>query len=293
MHMTIVQPGPLTSVQDAGRFGYLAYGVGESGVMDHDSYQKANALVGNKHGEAVLEATLMGPAIQFDEEAVIAYMGADMQARTEEFMLERGRPYRIEPGQTVTFGMAKNGVRAYISVAGGINVPKVMDSRATNMKCKIGGFEGRKLAANDVLPVADQKRSILKTKVLLKRRIEPAIYEKTKRVHVVLGPQEEYFTPEGIKTFLKTEYVVSPESDRMGIRLGGAVIEGRDGMDIISDGIVFGSVQVTSAGLPIILMADHQTTGGYAKIATVLTEDLAVLAQAAPGDRICFEEVTL
>ena len=157
MKIQIINPGPLTSVQDAGRFGYMEYGITSSGVMDMDAYRTVNKLVGNHEGEAVLEATLMGPTFQVSGEGLIAFYGADMPATLDGAPLERGKAYLVKDGQTVAFGMAKSGVRAYIAFAGGIDVPVVMGSRSTNMKCEIGGYQGRKLAAADILPIADPK----------------------------------------------------------------------------------------------------------------------------------------
>ena len=282
MKIQIINPGPLTSVQDAGRFGYMEYGITSSGVMDMDAYRTVNKLVGNHEGEAVLEATLMGPTFQVSGEGLIAFYGADMPATLDGAPLERGKAYLVKDGQTVAFGMAKSGVRAYIAFAGGIDVPVVMGSRSTNMKCEIGGYQGRKLAAADILPIADPKEGRKKWEKLMKQSVPAKDYPSQISVRVVLGPQDDYFTKKGLDTFLHTGYQVSPQSDRMGIRFLGEAIEGVSSMDIVSDGITFGSIQITSEGLPIILMADHQTTGGYAKIATVITEDLCKLAQARP-----------
>lgn len=294
MIMTILQAGPLTTVQDTGRFGFMEYGIGSSGVMDTLAYSQANELVGNPPGEAVLEMTLMGAEIMFDEEALIAYTGADMQVVLDDGSpIERGRAYQLAKGQRIRFGIARSGVRAYLAVAGTIDVPVVMGSRSTNLKCGIGGYHGRKLQNGDVLPVSIRKDSELQIRKLLCRQIKQPDYEKEKRIRVVLGPQEDMFREEGIRTFFQEAYTVSTESDRMGIRLLGEAVLAKAKTDIISDGIVFGSIQITSAGLPIIMMADHQTTGGYAKIATVIKEDLPVLAQARPGDLIQFEKVEI
>ncbi len=291
MKIQIINPGPLTSVQDAGRFGYMEYGITSSGVMDMDAYHIVNKLVGNHEGEAVLEATLMGPTFQVRGEGLFAFYGADMPATLDGVPLERGKAYPVKDGQTVAFGMAKSGVRTYIAFAGGIDVPIVMGSRSTNMKCGIGGYQGRKLAGADVLSVADPKEGEKTWEKLMKQSVPAKDYPSRISIRVVLGPQDDYFTKKGLDTFLHTAYQVSPQSDRMGIRFLGEAIEGVSSMDIVSDGITFGSIQITSEGLPIILMADHQTTGGYAKIATVITEDLCKLAQARPGDHVAFEAV--
>lgn len=290
MEIKILRAGPLTTVQDEGRFGYMEYGIGQSGVMDGDAYQRANALVGNKKGEAVLEATLMGPSLWFADDTLIAFMGADMQALIDGKPAERGKAHLVKGGQTAVFGMARNGIRCYIAVAGGIDVPRVMGSRSTDMKCKLGGFEGRRLADGDVLGTIDRRDSRRRLKALLKKRMIVPEYASEITVRVIQGPQDDCFTEKGLETFFQTAYTVSSESDRMGIRLVGEAVEGKGGMDIVSDGIAFGSVQVTTSGLPIILTADHQTTGGYAKIATVISADLPLLAQAGPGTQIRFQK---
>ena len=292
MKMHITKAGALTTVQDEGRFGYMEYGIGESGAMDRVSYQKANWLVGNENGEAALEFTFFGADIEFDGNTVIAFMGADMNAEMDGIPIKRGKAYEVTKGQKLSFGVAANGLRTYLAVAGGIDVPVVMDSRSTNLRCQMGGYCGRKLEEGDALMIGESD-ALKKRKKIKKRRSEVKTYSDQICVRAIKGPQDDYFTEEGLNTFVHTTYKMSPESDRMGIRLSGAKVESKNGMDIVSDGITFGSVQITSSGQPIILMADHQTTGGYAKIATVVKEDLQYLAQARPGNEICFKCVTL
>jgi biotin-dependent carboxylase-like uncharacterized protein len=291
--MKIIQAGPLTTIQDAGRFGYMEYGIGQSGVMDHFSYRQANQLVGNTENEAVLEMTLVGAEILFDEEVLAAYTGADMQAKIGGEKMERGRVYQIKKGQIIKFGFAKTGVRSYLAISGEIKVPVVMNSKSTDMKCGIGGFFGRKLQNRDELQVQVRKDSERRINQLMKQKIKQMDYVGVREIRVVLGPQANIFTAKGVQTFLTSEYIVSSESDRMGMRMEGPQIEGRDKTDIISDGIVFGSIQITSAGQPIVMMADHQTTGGYAKIATVIKDDLPKLAQAGPGDHVRFKKIEI
>jgi biotin-dependent carboxylase-like uncharacterized protein len=293
MKMTFLQAGPMTTIQDAGRFGYMEYGIGQSGVMDYISYQQANKLVGNPENEAVLEMTLMGAQIQVDEDVLVAYTGADMQAQIDDDKMERGQAYLVRKGQIIRFGMARTGVRAYLAIAGEIQVPVVMNSKSTDLKCKIGGYKGRKIQNNDQLTVLLRKESAKKLHQLAKQKIKQQEYDGIQIIRVILGPQENIFTSQGIQTFLDSKYTVSTESDRMGIRMEGPHIEGNGKNDIISDGIVFGSIQITSAGLPIVMMADHQTTGGYAKIATVIKEDLPKLAQARPGSQVIFQKVEI
>lgn len=279
-------PGVLTTVQDAGRFGYLASGITQSGAMDQAAYRFANALVGNRRGEAVLECTVMGPTLLFTGDAVAALAGADMNPTLDGRPVEMGKAFVIRGGQVLALGMAERGLRTYLAVAGGIDVPSVLGSRSTNIRCGMGGLAGRALQAKDVLPVGSAEGKAPG----LVRPYHPA-FPGEAVIRCIPGPQEDAFTEEGIAAFYGSAYTVTPESDRMGMRLAGPVIAAKNGSDIVSDGIVFGSIQVPKSGLPIILMADHQTTGGYAKIATAVSLDLPILAQAVPGTKIRFQRV--
>lgn len=287
MSILVKTSGPLTTVQDEGRFFYQSSGIRPSGVMDAAAYEAANALVGNMKGEAVLEMTFLGATLEFQSAAWFALTGADMQAKLDGAPVARYQAIHAEAGQTLAVGMAASGCRGYLAVRGGVDVPLVMGSRSTDVSAKLGGFEGRALKAGDVLPtlsVDDWTPTTL--------QYETPVYENTVTVRVVPGPQEEYFTAAGLDTFFSSAYEISPNSDRMGLRLEGPEIESHSGTDIVSDGIVFGSIQVPSGGVPIILMADHQTAGGYAKIGTVLSFDLPKLAQARPGDTVRFVRIS-
>ena len=288
MKLHVLSPGPMTTVQDYGRHGYVASGIGVSGVMDQDAYEAANYLVGNKHGEAVLEATLMGPSIQFDADCICAVTGADMGTKIGNKPVEPYRPFWVQSGQVLTMGYAQTGCRGYLAVQGGFDVPVVMGSRSTNLKCALGGYEGRALKAGDVLEVPDESRST----VMDRKRRQP-VYEQEVTVRVIPGPQADAFPEKGFRTLWEQSFSVSAKSDRMGLRLDGPVIETKEGSDIVSDGIALGAIQVTSGGQPIILLADRQTTGGYAKIGTVCSFDIPKLAQLKPGGIIHFEEITV
>lgn len=287
MSMEIIAPGLLTTVQDAGRFGYAALGMGASGVMDLSAFTRANHLAGNRHGEAVLECTLLGPTIRFDEDTVCAIAGADLSATVQNVPVPRDRAFIVLRGQTLAMGAAVNGCRAYLAVRGGIDVPVVMGSRSTNMKCRIGGCEGRALKKGDILPVGNTEGC----EKLCVPQIAP-YYLNDITVRVIPGPQADRLTEKGLKDFLSSCFTVTGDSDRMGIRLDGHALENK-GTDIISEGIVFGSVQLPSNGKPIILMADHQTTGGYARIATVCSADLPLLAQLRPGGTVRFKQISV
>ena len=276
MSVKVVIPGPLTTVQDAGRYGYMNSGIGTSGVMDEVSYKKANYLVGNENGEAVLEVTLFGGTMEFTEDAVIAVTGATMDVKINEEPTEMYRAYQVKAGDILSLGMVTAGCRTYVAFAGGIDVPVVLGSRSTNLKCKMGGYEGRALAAGDIFEIGKNGRSY---EALKDRMAKPDVYTSPITVRVIEGPQEEYFTEAGKKTFYNETYTISDQSDRMGYRMEGA--------------IALGSIQVPTNGKPIILLADRQTTGGYAKIATVCSFDIPKLVQGKPGDQVRFQKITL
>ncbi|MBE6962637.1 MAG: biotin-dependent carboxyltransferase [Ruminococcaceae bacterium] len=287
MKLQVLNSGPLTTVQDRGRFGYMAYGIGPSGAMDQTAYETANRLVGNRNGEAVLESTLMGPTIRFEGDCIIALTGADMGAQLNGTPLETYVAYSVLANQTLTMGVAKTGCRGYLAVSGGIDVPVVMGSRSTNLKCQLGGVEGRALKRGDVLETAAAGKAARK-----KAAKKPELSQSV-TVRVIPGPQDDLFTQRGLDTLWGSAYTVSTSSDRMGLRLEGPAVETISGSDIVSDGIALGSIQVTSAGQPIILMADRQTTGGYAKVGTVCSADLPKLAQLKPGGEIRLKPVSV
>ena len=289
--ITILNPGLLTTVQDAGRTGYQAFGVPVSGVVDPRAMNSANILVGNDDNEAVLECTMMGPQIRFDVTNIIAVTGGDLGASVDGKPIPTYRAVKVDAGQTLKFTGLKGGCRAYIAFAGGLDLPLVMGSRSTYMKAKIGGLEGRKLAKDDQIGFRDPKETIHNFDI---RGFAPEfVPRKEYTIRVIMGPQDDMFTEAGIKTFLSETYTVTPEFDRMGCRLDGPVIAHVNGGDIISDGIAFGAVQVPSAGKPIIMLADRQTTGGYTKIANVMTADFRILAQLKAGDKVRFEKISV
>ena len=287
MKLTILSPGPLSTIQDAGRFGAMGKGFSPGGAMDSDAMTLANLLVGNAPGIGVIEMTMLGITARFDCDCVISLTGADMSARLNECPVERYCSITVHPGDILSMKAAKTGMRAYLAVAGGFDLPVVMGSVSTNLKCGLGGFQGRKLCSGDELPL-NQSGTVCQP-----RRVSPpGDYPNRVSLRVLMGPQDDAFTCQGIDTFLGSEYTVTDKADRMGIRLSGEKIESKSGVDILSDGIAAGSIQIPASGTPIIMMADRQTTGGYAKIATVISADLSRAAQARPGTRIRFLQVT-
>ena len=291
MSITVLNPGLMTTVQDQGRIGYQQFGVSVSGVMDPRSAALANILVGNDEKEAVLECTMMGPHLQFNQANCIAITGGDLMPTLDGKPIPNYTAVKVEAGQVLKFTMPKTGCRAFIAFAGGLDIPEVMGSRSTYMKAKIGGKEGRKLQKDDVIGFRAPKAEL--KNMNFRSMASEFVPRKEYTIRVVLGPQDDYFTDAGIQTFLSQVYTVTAEFDRMGCRLEGEAIAHKEGGDIISDGIAFGAIQVPSSGKPIIMLGDRQTTGGYTKIANVISADFRILAQLKQGDKVRFEKVSV
>jgi len=288
----IIKSGMLTLVQDPGRYGYQQFGVPVAGAMDQFALVVANLLVGNDRSAAVLEMMMLGPEIRFSFDGRIALAGANLSPMINGDAVQMWQTVVVKTGDVLSFGVLKSGLRAYLAISGGINTPLVMNSRSTYTRGALGGFEGRALKPGDRVPVGvdlDCSRTIM---LAIPQEHIP-VYEASNTIRVVLGPQESAFKDGGIETLLDSEYTISNECDRMGYRLEGPSIEHEKGADIISDGIAFGAIQVPGHGKPIVMMADRQTTGGYTKIATVISVDLPLLAQAKPGDKVRFKKVTI
>ncbi|WHY02895.1 biotin-dependent carboxyltransferase family protein [Neobacillus sp. DY30] len=284
----MLKPGLQTTVQDLGRHGFREFGVSPSGAMDPYSLQIGNILVGNELGEAALEAPLIGPVLMALHDVSIAICGGNLSPQINEREIPLWKSLVIKRGQTLSFGELKEGARTYISIAGGIDVPCVLNSKSTYLTGKFGGYEGRALKKGDILfgnPFTGRNR-FLHTKHIPK-------YTNPLTVSVILGPHTGKFTSSGLETFLTEEYTITSQSNRMGYQLTGTKIEHSGMADIISDAIPLGGIQVPASGQPIILMAEHQTTGGYSRIGSVLTADMPLLAQAQPGTRIKFKEISL
>lgn len=290
MRMTVISPGLLTTVQDGGRKGYQASGFSVSGCMDREALLEANLLVNNPPEEAVLEMQYMGGSFSFDCDTNIALTGADLQAELNGSAMVPCRAYRIRPGDVLACHTAVEGRFAYLAVAGGFRLPEVLGSKSTNLKCRMGGLEGRALAAGDSIGLVRETRDLLNGYL---KELPRSRYGGHVELRTVAGPQEAKFTEAGIRTFYGSRYTVAAESDRMGYRLAGAEIESVSGVDIISDGIAPGAVQVTPRGLPMVLLADRQTVGGYAKIGTVISTDIPRLVQCMPGAQVSFRRITV
>ncbi len=285
----IIKAGLQTTVQDNGRWGYQKFGMPVSGAMDVSSLNLANKLVNNSLNEACLEATIDGPTIEFYSDTYISICGANMQAQINNANIEMYKSLQVKSGDILSFKGLVNGCRTYIAFSGGVQVPEVMGSKSTYLKGKLGGFKGRELKSRDELEIGTYNNPEIKE--ISSDKITE--FKDCFTARIIAGPETGYFTLKGLETFLYTEYTLSQQCDRMGYRLSGAKIEHKSKADIISSGIAFGTIQVPSHGEPIIMMADRQTTGGYPRIACVVSADLPYIAQLKPGDKIRFKEVKL
>lgn len=291
MGIRVLKGGMLTTVQDLGRTGYQSQGFGVSGVMDVRSFKIANLLLDNPENEAVLEFTLMGPILEFTSETIIAIAGGDFQPAVNGKPVQMYTALYMHKGDILEFKGCRTGSRGYIAFSSYLDVPVVMGSRSTNIKCQIGGFKGRRLLDGDYIGFRIKRRYL---PYFLSRSLDLDEFDQEEvTLRVVMGPQDKKFTKAGRETFLQEEYTVTSEFDRMGCRLEGPFIAYKETADIISDGIALGSVQVPSHGKPIILLADRQTTGGYAKIATVISVDIPKLVQRKTDHKIRFQAVSV
>lgn len=288
-HLLVVRGGLFSTLQDFGRFGYQRFGISASGAMDTVAMRIANALVGNAPGAAVVEMTMLGLAATVEAEGCrVAVAGADFVIAINGRPAEAWRSHDLARGDRLEVGAARSGMRGYLAVAGGFALAPTLGSLSTHSRSGIGGLDGRALQAGDRLPLHHPAPSgpLLVLDAADRPRTDGPI-------RVVLGPQQDAFTPAGIETFLASAYRVTEKADRMGCRLDGPVIEHARGFNIVSDGIMNGSIQVPGQGTPIVLLADRQSTGGYPKIATVIGPDLHRLGQRRPDDEIRFRRVTI
>lgn len=284
----VLKPGLQTTVQDLGRTGYQQYGISPAGAMDPYSMQMANLLVGNPLGEAVLEAAVLGPRLEALTDASIAICGGDLEPMVNSSKVPMWRSFVFKKGDILSFGTAKSGARAYISFAGGIDVPLVLGSKSTFINGRLGGFKGRALESGDLV----HGNPFVRRNRFLHSSLVPE-YASEMDIRVIIGPHQDKFSQTEKDRFLSSEYTLTSQSNRMGYRLEGPKLETIGGSDIISDAIPLGGIQVPANGQPIILLSERQTTGGYARIATVISVDIPLLAQAVPGTKIRFKEITI
>ncbi|NPC91562.1 biotin-dependent carboxyltransferase family protein [Bacillus sp. WMMC1349] len=310
MSLEVLKPGLMTTVQDLGRTGFQKYGVLVSGAMDCDSLRIANLLAGNKLDEAALEVTLLGPdlSLRFSNTTLIAVTGADFSLSIDHQEVPLWRPILVQKGSVLNFGMCKRGSRAYLAVAGGFDVPSVMNSKSTYVRAGIGGYQGRPLQKRDLLTTGEI--SSLSEKMLweLKEQMDERGFaapnwavnrhyflplKKNPVIRVMKGEQFDHFTPASQEQLLAEAFRVSAKSDRMGYRLEGHPLEMGMPLEMISESVSFGTIQVPPDGNPIVLLADRQTAGGYPRIAHVISADLSTVAQMMPGEQMRFQLVQL
>jgi antagonist of KipI len=284
MRVRVNRAGLLTTVQDCGRWGYQAMGVPVAGPMDLYSHRLANALVGNRAEAATLEVTLIGPELEFEDDRTIVVTGAKFEDIPDA-------AFEVRRGERIRFGVRVRGSRAYIAISGGIDTPIVLGSRSTHLPSAMGGFDGRALKAGDELPLGPRSIARLKARAPEREPLaERAVADRMLRV--LPGPQRDRFAATALDALQSAPYRIGTDSNRMGYRLDGPRLEHTRGADIISDATPAGTLQVPASGQPILLMADRQTTGGYAKIATVISADLRIAGQLAPGDEVRFAVTT-
>ena len=290
----VISPGLGATLQDAGRYGYRQSGVPVSGPLDRIAFRLANGLVRNSAASTALEMLMLGPALEVIAESVrVAMVGgsAAMTITTSsqgERSIPAGRSIRLERGDALKIGSLDPALCGYLAVEGGFVAPEVLGSASTYTRSALGGLDGRMLQQGDVLAVVRGDAAI-RSELAMVRDIEAGF---DRPIRIVPGPQDDFFTPGALNSFLTETYMVSPQSDRMGFRLEGPTLEHAKGYNIVSDGIVSGSIQVPGDGKPIVLMVDSQTAGGYPKIATVISADIPVLARRKPGRPVRFVAVT-
>lgn len=291
--LVVEAPGPVTTLQDLGRTGHQAVGIPVSGALDPDSLRIANALVGNAEGEAALEMRLAGPTLAVAADHVrVALCGASSPLQI--VAPERGeilpwRSARLERGTVLRVPALRDSVTAYFAVEGGFDTPEILGSRSTCLRAAFGGFDGRVLAEGDRLAL---NLDTVAARAEMRTARRPSLAQP-EQIRVVMGPQDDYFSEAGLAALLESGFEVTKDADRMALRLSGPRLEHERGYNIVSDGIATGAIQVPGDGQPIVLLADHQTTGGYPKIATVISADLPALGRLAPGATLRFAAVSL
>jgi 5-oxoprolinase (ATP-hydrolysing) subunit C len=286
--LVIESCGPAVSIQDGGRQGWERIGVARSGALDRLALAAANALVGNLPFAAAIEFLAFGAKMRLVGGPVrFALAGADMPIFRDGEPIPSHTSFLLHAGQRLSVGHTRKGVCSVLAVEGSINVPDVLGAKALHARAEFGGLDGKTLAPGDRLTL--NKQASPRTE----RRLDPLPLGATDPIRLVLGPQADQFGSAARALFLGSEFMVTPSSDRMGYRLSGPIIRHRYGHNIISDGVAEGAVQVPGSGQPIVMLADRQTTGGYPKIATVITADLRLVANRQAGQKLHFAAITI
>jgi antagonist of KipI len=300
--LRVLTPGMLTTIQDRGRWGWQSRGVPVAGPMDPYSHRLANAMAGNEPDAATLEVTLVGPELEFDDERIAAVTGAGFDLSVDGRSTPVNAPFAVRAGSVLRFGARRGGARAYLAIAGGIDVPPVLDSRSTHLPSAVGGFGGRPLRAGDRLPLGKWGRESFPGAASARKRAESGLFSDAEMtpvpifpatVRILPGPQVDRLAPDALDVLQSAPFVVGTASNRMGFRLQGPALRHKGEAEMLSDATPLGALQVPAAGQPILLMADRQTTGGYPSVATVISADIGLAGQLAPGDSIAFVVSTL
>jgi antagonist of KipI len=297
MKATVVRAGFLTSVQDLGRTGFRQFGISTSGALDSFALRVANLLVGNDEGVAGLEITVGGLHLRFEEERMVAWCGGEFDVQIGPPGLPAGHVAHLKAGDELKFGRAQIGCRCWLAISGGIDVPVVLGSRSTDLRGNFGGFEGRPLRDGDQLSLAEFRRSETAATEKISSWTAPRDWVSPTKQHRVLrfvrGVDWFRFNDSTVQRFTHDEFNVSTDSDRMGVRFDGPELKLGHEVDLISEAVAPGTMQVPSSGKPILLLGDCQTIGGYPKIAHVISVDLTIAAQLRAGDNVRFSEVAL
>lgn len=308
MSVKIIRPGLLTTIQDIGRWGFQKYGIIVSGAMDTFSFRVANLLVGNDENSACLEITMIGPTMEIQEDSLISICGGNLSPEIDGKSIPLWRPIYVRKGSVLKFGACLSGCRTYLAIAGGFYVEEVMRSKSTYLRAGIGGLEGRSLKEGDIvninkctpeqlkvtkkLSLLDDSNSFKVVEWFITSEIIPK-YKVNPIIRVIPGGEFKKFSSESRVGFFKSEFEVTSQSDRMGYRLKGTTLKLSRPLEMISEAVSFGTIQVPPEGNPIILLADRQTTGGYPKIAQVASIDIPLIAQVKPGEKISFQKISL
>lgn len=303
MSITVLNPGLLTSIQDLGRTGFQKYGIIVGGAMDLFSLRLANILVGNREGEAALEITMLGPSLKIQKGTVFSITGANISPTIEGKDVPMYKPVYLNKDIMLKFGVCKSGCRAYLAFAGGFKVNKIMESKSTYIRAEIGGYKGRALKKDDILELENPGGKSIDIINKLSdneftapnwciRGIEKEKFEVS-IIRVIRERQFENFSEQSLSDFFHSSFTISMKSDRMGYRLSGNKLKLKEPLEMISEPVYFGTIQVPPDGNPIVLLADRQSVGGYPKIAQIASVDIQKIAQLKPNEKIMFKEISL
>ncbi|MCL6448171.1 MAG: biotin-dependent carboxyltransferase family protein [Armatimonadetes bacterium] len=286
----VIDGGALTTIQDLGRFGYQSYGVPQSGAMDSFAFSLGNIALGNPENTPGLECTVSGPVLEMQSDEILCITGGDMGATVNGDPCPMWRTVHVKKGSVLSFQGLKSGCRTYICFRGGIRCPFVLGSASTFLKASMGGLDGRELRSGDFLFIEGGPAGY--KEVAVPHAVRAGIVNSPE-IRVLMGPQDDLFSAGAVATFLGSQYQVGVQADRMGYRLSGPAVKCGDTLSVFSQGTPLGGIQIDGEGVPIVLLRDRQTVGGYPVIATVISVDVDLFAQLKPGDMVRFAPVSL